>query len=1117
MLASSGWRRGGGMLALLALLTVGLLRPAPAAPRARSASRGASAQQRAAVTRRTASAAAGTTGGSGSIVRWGSTSATPADLSGVISASAGFDFTAALRSDGTVITWGTGAGVATPVPTGLAGVTAIAVGDRHTLALKSDGTVVAWGDNPWGEASVPPGLTGIRAVAAGYDHSCAVKSDGTVVVWGRDIFGIRTPPAGLRDVIAVAAGEFHCMALRSDGTVVAWGQSSEGRLNVPAGLTGVVAIAAGDRDSLALKSDGTVVAWGPNDAGETDVPAGLTGVVAIASRFDHSLALRSDGTVVGWGWNASGQVNVPALTGATSIAVGAHHSIAVRATSGVRSWGFAPTVPAGLNDIKSVTAYYQSLALRADGTAVGWGENSKGQATIPAGLSGVTALAAGFSHSMALKSDGTVAAWGARTPASDFGQTAVPAGLAGVTAIAAGADHSLALKSDGTVAAWGRNNQGQLNVPADLRGVMAISAGSAHSLALKSDGTVVGWGNTVIPPVLADVTAISAGFNQSVALKSDGTIVDWNNTGELNVRAGISHVKAMSTRVSYCLALLSDGTVVGWDDSRSEPIAIPADLAGVSGLSVGVFHGLVLVPVVNQVPTLTPPADVTTREDTASAPVSFMVADDSGADGVIVTADSSEPGLVQSFGFSGSGADRSVTITPAPNANGTATITLTASDGALSASVTFTLTVTPVNDAPSFIKGADQVVNEDAGAQSTPGWATQVKPGPTTDEFTQNLTFEITANSNPGLFSTSPAVNGTTGELTYTPAPNAHGMATITVRLRDDGGTGGGGQDTSATVTFTIRVNPVNDGPTAAGQFATTPEDTEKTLTLSASDLDGDALTYTVVTPPAHGTLSGSGASRTYAPAANYYGSDSFTFRVRDGSVDSNTATVSLTVTPVNDLPVAVGESFATPRGTTLEIPASGVLGNDTDVDGNPLTAQLVTSVNGGTLTLNANGSLRYTPRIGFSGTDSFTYRAHDGTAAGNAVTVSLQVSAAPPASTPDGQVEATGSIPMPGGTVTFNLTARKSSGRVMGALVYTDPVRARSLTSTELTAVVVTGRKARVFGKGKLGNGTVVDFVVDVDDVADPGRGKDRFQLETGSGVTVGAVLTLGNVTVRP
>jgi len=130
-----------------------------------------------------------------------------------------------------------------------------------------------------------------------------------------------------------------------------------------------------------------------------------------------------------------------------------------------------------------------SLALKSDGTVVGWGDDSSGQASPPAGLTDVIAISAGSVFSLALKSDGTVVGWGD----DSSGQASPPAGLTDVIAISAGTYHSLALKSDGTVVGWGDDYYGQAIPPAGLTDVIAISASSVFSLALKSDGTVVAW------------------------------------------------------------------------------------------------------------------------------------------------------------------------------------------------------------------------------------------------------------------------------------------------------------------------------------------------------------------------------------------------------------------------------------------------------------------------------------------------------------------------------------------------------------------------------------------------------------------------------------------------
>src|SRR6185295_4156795 len=117
-----------------------------------------------------------------------------------------------------------------------------------------------------------------------------------------------------------------------------------------------------------------------------------------------------------------------------------------------------------------------------------------------------------------------------------------------------------------------------------------------------------------------------------------------------------------------------------------------------------------------------------------------------------------------------------------------------------------------------------------------------------------------------------------------------------------------------------ITVAAVDDAPVANAQAVVTDEDTAKAITLSATDAEGSPLTYTVVAPPAHGTLSGTAPALTYTPAANYNGPDSFTFRANDGTLDSTVATVSIAVTAVNDAPVASSETVTTDEDTAKAI-----------------------------------------------------------------------------------------------------------------------------------------------------------------------------------------------------
>jgi hypothetical protein len=129
-----------------------------------------------------------------------------------------------------------------------------------------------------------------------------------------------------------------------------------------------------------------------------------------------------------------------------------------------------------------------------------------------------------------------------------------------------------------------------------------------------------------------------------------------------------------------------------------------------------------------------------------------------------------------------------------------------------------------------------------------------------------------------------------------------------------------------------------------------------------------------------------------YTPNPNYNGADSFSYAAHDGVVAGNVATVSIQVNPVNDPPVATNDSYTTAEDVPLNVSAPGILANDTDVEGDALTAALVNNVSNGHLSFNSNGSFTYTPNPNYYGSDSFNYRASDGAILGNLATVTINV-----------------------------------------------------------------------------------------------------------------------------
>src|SRR5207249_2029344 len=192
-----------------------------------------------------------------------------------------------------------------------------------------------------------------------------------------------------------------------------------------------------------------------------------------------------------------------------------------------------------------------------------------------------------------------------------------------------------------------------------------------------------------------------------------------------------------------------------------------------------------------------------------------------------------------------------------------------------------------------------------------------------------------------------------------------------------------------------ITVTPVNDAPGTSGGIVaddsyTTPEDT--TLTVAApgvlandTDVDGDPLTAILATSPTHGTQTlNNDGSFTYIPALNYHGPDSFTYQPNLRSVPTRRSSdLSITVTPVNDAPgtsggVVADDSYTTPEDTTLTVVAPGVLANDSDVDGDPLTAIVVSNPTHGSLTLNSEGSFTYIPAQSYNRPQTFSHNTNN-------------------------------------------------------------------------------------------------------------------------------------------
>lgn len=334
-----------------------------------------------------------------------------------------------------------------------------------------------------------------------------------------------------------------------------------------------------------------------------------------------------------------------------------------------------------------------------------------------------------------------------------------------------------------------------------------------------------------------------------------------------------------------------------------------------------------------------------------------------------------------------------LTYTPDANYHGPDTLTISSSDGQATATDSVAITVTPVNDpplaAPETNSGPEDSVvsgnllthasDVDGDALSITGFRFAAAPlvqHPVGTPVQIPLVGTLRIDSD--------------GTYTFTPLPNYNGTVPQVIFTLSDG-------TDSASSTLDITITPVNDAPTTSDLGLVTDENVPISSTVTGADIEGDTLSFTTTGAPSNGSvvLNPATGAFTYTPNAGYNGPDSFVVTVSDGNGGFATSTVTIGVNPLNDAPVSVADSIVVAEGGTATVLASGatsVLANDSDADGDLLSAILVSGPANGTLTLNPNGTFSYTHNGSETTADSFTYRANDGTVDGNIVTVSIGI-----------------------------------------------------------------------------------------------------------------------------
>ncbi|ETR71817.1 MAG: hypothetical protein OMM_07869, partial [Candidatus Magnetoglobus multicellularis str. Araruama] len=507
---------------------------------------------------------------------------------------------------------------------GLSNIISIQSGFSHNLALRSNGTVWSWGKNNYGQLGIGNTtnqniplqiemLNNIVAIAAGSNHSLALQADGTVWTWGNayDYDTIYNKPVQVETTlrtVAIAAGGYHSLALKSDGTLYSWGKNWSGQLgngnttfqNKPVQVTkinNIVSIAAGTCHSMALHKNGYLYAWGENWKGQlgngntssqyTPVKVlDISNAINIECSEYQSFAQLIDGSFMVWGQKYTPQLmpDMDNIVDFSAYGYNGHPSKIVLTTEGnIKTWGnqlpvFKEVMPDSQSIIDISSDADKTCVVLNDGLVWCWGANIDGLDSLSSptplqmtGLHNIKAIESNMSDfyyeiagiNTALGNNGIIWNWGlnwnGQLGNGTTEDSSIPVqvdNLDNIVSVTSKPGHSLAINEDGSVWAWGNNYNGQLgdgttnagSTPVsvlNIDNIIAVANNFAGSMALKNDGTVWAWGanwngnigdGTTVDrhePVqlksLSDIVAIRAGEHFRLALKSDGTVWTWGN------------------------------------------------------------------------------------------------------------------------------------------------------------------------------------------------------------------------------------------------------------------------------------------------------------------------------------------------------------------------------------------------------------------------------------------------------------------------------------------------------------------------------------------------------------------------------------------------------------
>jgi large repetitive protein len=435
----------------------------------------------------------------------------------------------------------------------------------------------------------------------------------------------------------------------------------------------------------------------------------------------------------------------------------------------------------------------------------------------------------------------------------------------------------------------------------------------------------------------------------------------------MSVRAGNT---ATPDATWTAFAPVSQGTIAGL---AGRYLQYRAELATTDPQQAAVLHDVTIGYLTNQFPV----AGNDSYETFENAPLHVITPgvlgnDTDAAGGALTAVKVTDP----AHGTLTLNVDGSITYTPAANYNGHDSFTYQASDaaGTLSNAATVTIIVNAVNDAPVATDDVAETAEDTAYVFPATGLGSLTA----NDQDADGDVLTITAVTIPTGSAGSVMLNAD-GSVTYTPAADFYGPASFTYTVSDGSNTASG--------TVRMMVTSVNDAPKARNDALTVAEDSGATPIdvlandTAAPDVD-EVLTVTAFTQPANGTVTFSATSISYQPKPNFFGTDRFTYTIADGNGGTNQATITVTVTSVNDAPEAVADTATTQENIAKLFPISGIgslTANDRDPENDALRVSAVSSATNGSVVLATDGRVTYTPAANFVGTDGFTYTVSDG------------------------------------------------------------------------------------------------------------------------------------------